>query len=331
MRPVEVNSAISSLSGLFRRLLGASIKLEFNFEEPECRIRIDPVQFDRMLVNLAVNARDAMPSGGQLTFRTSHITLRDSLVRGLQTIPSGRYVKIEIQDAGMGIPPDVLPHIFEPFFTTRRDRGGSGLGLSTVHGIVRESEGLVAIDSVVGIGTDVRIYLPRDDERVIPTTSSGSPAAPAIFPEVAVSIPQRGSILVVDDEAGLRRLAVRALTKAGWTVLDAGSGEIALSLLAHASTPAISAILSDVTMPGMDGLTLIRATRSLYPGIPAILTSGFIEESVRDTLAADSIEFMTKPYSLKLLVTTVDTLIACQHATELASASGDAHQVRRRA
>ena len=307
-RPVSINDSVESVSGLLRRLLGSTVKLELQLEQPGRMVRVDPTQLDQVLVNLAVNARDAMPDGGELVLRTGYITLYRPLVRGEETIPPGRYVMIEVQDTGVGIPADVLPRIFDPFFTTRRERGGSGLGLSTVHGIIRQSDGFLAVDSLVGKGTRVRIYLPRfdGDEMTIPHAPAVSAALPAVVqPSLAgVDEPATRTVLLVDDEDGVRRLAARALTKAGWTVLSADSGKAALALLAgrDAAHP-IDAVVSDVVMPGMDGPTLVRAVREMYPRVPVILASGYAEEAVRGNLAAEDISFMPKPYSLKALVT----------------------------
>ncbi len=306
--PVLINDAVESVSGLLRRLLGSTIKLDLQLDQPGRTVRVDPTQLDQVLVNLAVNARDAMADGGQLTLRTGHITLYRPLVRGEETIPPGRYVMVEVQDTGVGIPPDVLPRIFDPFFTTRRERGGSGLGLSTVHGIIRQSDGFLAVDSLVGKGTRIRIYLPRYDAElgILPM-----PLQPAIPPSAATVVQQSPgasrTILLVDDEDGVRRLAVRALTKAGWTVLSAASGEAALALLADkGSSCTIDAVLSDVIMPGMDGPALVREVRSLYPGIPAVLASGYTDDIVRGDLAADGVAFIPKPYTLKALVALVE-------------------------
>ena len=311
-RPVSINDAVESVSGLLRRLLGSTIKLDLQLDQPGRTVRVDPTQLDQVLVNLAVNARDAMADGGQLTLRTGHITLYRALVRGEETIPPGRYVMVEVQDTGVGIPPDVLPRIFDPFFTTRRERGGSGLGLSTVHGIIRQSDGFLAVDSLVGKGTRVRIYLPRYDAELgilpIPVQPMTPPPAAPLAPDWRGGL---RTILLVEDEEGVRRLAVRALTKAGWTVLSADSGETALALLAEKGDGCpIDAVLSDVIMPGMDGPALVRAVRSLYPGVPAVLASGYADEVVRGDLATDDVAFIPKPYTLKALVALVDRVAA---------------------
>ncbi len=313
-RAVSINDAVEKLTGLLRRLLGSTIRLELELEHPGRTVRVDPTQLDQVLVNLAVNARDAMSEGGQLTLRTGHITLYRALIRGEETIPPGRYVMVEVQDTGTGIPPEVLPRIFDPFFTTRRERGGSGLGLSTVHGIIRQSDGFLAVDSLLGKGTRIRIYLPRHDGDVvaIPKLPAAEPVpAAAVEPPPAVAAPPPPpggrTILLVDDEDGVRRLAARALTKDGWTVLSAESGEAALALLAEQGDGAkLCAVLSDVVMPGMDGPALVRAVRSLHPGMPAILASGYAEEAVRGDLAAEDIAFLPKPYTLKTMLAVVE-------------------------
>ena len=316
-RAVSINDAVENLTGLLRRLLGSTIRLELELEHPGRTVRVDPTQLDQVLVNLAVNARDAMSEGGQLTLRTGHITLYRALIRGEETIPPGRYVMVEVQDTGTGIPPEVLPRIFDPFFTTRRERGGSGLGLSTVHGIIRQSDGFLAVDSLLGKGTRIRIYLPRHDgdamaiprlpiaEPMVAAVSAPQPETkPAALPPPVA--PGGRTVLLVDDEDGVRRLAARALTKDGWTVLSAESGEAALALLAEqAEGTKLCAVLSDVVMPGMDGPALVRAVRSLHPGLPAILASGYAEEAVRGDLAAEDIAFLPKPYTLKTMLAIV--------------------------
>ncbi len=304
---VSINDAVEGLSSLLRRLLmNSPVRLHLDLEQPGCTVRVDPTQLDQVLINLAVNARDAMGGGGTLTVRTGHVNLYRALVHGEEQVPPGRYVMVEVQDTGAGIPADVLPRIFDPFFTTRRERGGTGLGLSTVHGIVRQSDGFLAVDSLVGQGTRVRVYLPRLDDR---QAAAPLPAAPAASrPDAALPAGQAGAgiLLLVDDEDGVRRVAARALGKQGWTVVSAGSGEDALALLAEPGAAAsLSLVVSDVMMPGMDGAALVRALRERCPGLPAILASGYAQEAVRGDLAAEGIAFLPKPYSLKALLAAV--------------------------
>ena len=312
-RALSINEAVEGLSVLLRRLLGGAVRLDLELEQPGCTVLVDPTQLDQVLVNLAVNARDAMPEGGQLTLRTGHITLFRALIRGEEAIPPGRYVMVEVQDTGCGIPPDVLPRIFDPFFTTRRERGGTGLGLSTVHGIIRQSDGFLAVDSLPGKGTRMRIYLPRHDGggMAIPRPPSTVAVAEATVVAGAQAAPRAArTVLFVDDEDGVRRLAARAFSKQGWTVLSAESGEAALALLASdGAAESLSAIVSDVVMPGMDGSALVRAVRAVRPGLPAVLASGYAEEAVRGELAAEGISFLAKPYTLRDMLTVVEALV----------------------
>jgi two-component system cell cycle sensor histidine kinase/response regulator CckA len=298
---VAVNEAIVDLLALLRRLLGGRIRLETDLAEPGPVVRADPTQLDQVLLNLAVNARDAMPEGGALTLRSGHVTLYRPLTRGAETIPPGAYAMIEVQDTGTGIAPDILPRIFEPFFTTRREQGGSGLGLSTVHGIVRQSDGFVAVDSTPGQGTSMRIYLPR-----VATAEAPRPPPP---PGRAPPPPPAGDrpVLLVDDEPAVLHLAGRALMRRGWRVLTADSAEAAL---AHLDDPAILAglavVVSDVVMPGLDGPALVRALRQRRPDVPAILCSGYMDAALRGDWAREGIRALPKPYTLLALQTMVE-------------------------
>jgi two-component system cell cycle sensor histidine kinase/response regulator CckA len=291
-RALAVNEAIATLSSLLDRLLGAQVRLVLDLETPGRMVRVDPTQLDQVLVNLAVNARHAMADGGTLTLRSGHINLYRPLILGEETIPPGRYVMIEVQDTGIGIPAEVLPRIFDPFFTTRREHGGNGLGLSTVHGIVRQSDGFLAVESVIGEGSRFRIYLPRFDTEVAPVKP-----AQKLMPS---TLPRTRRVLLVDDEDAVLRLAERALTRRGWTVLAADQADAALALVA-AEAGEISAVISDVVMPGMDGPALVRALRKTLPGLPAILVSGYAEETLRRQLVGEGVVFLAKPYRLREL------------------------------
>jgi two-component system cell cycle sensor histidine kinase/response regulator CckA len=314
-RVVALNDAITDLSGLLRRLLGSPLRLELELEQPGHAARVDPTQFDQVLVNLAVNARDAMQDGGVLTLRTTHTTLYRALDRGPERIPPGRYVVIEVRDTGAGIPADVLPRIFDPFFTTRRGTGGHGLGLSTVHGIVHQSDGFLDVDSQSGVGTRVRVYLPRwdgDAATAIPRIPDAAPRDPS--PPAGPCRPR--IVLLVDDEEPVRRLAQRMLAKAGWQVLAADSAEAALALLRAPESIRPSVIVTDMVMPGMDGGALVRAVRDHLdaPDLPAILVSGYAEETLRDNIAEAATMFVPKPYSLKDLAAQLEALLPARRS-----------------
>jgi two-component system, cell cycle sensor histidine kinase and response regulator CckA len=319
-RVVAINEAIGDLSALLCRLLGSKVRLELELEAPGRMVRVDPTQLDQVLVNLAVNARDAMPDGGELHLRSGHITLFRPLTRGHETIPPGRYVMIEVEDTGCGIPPEVLPRIFDPFFTTRRERGGSGLGLATAHGIVRQSEGFIAAESEPGKGTCFRIYLPRHDAADAiampqpPDPLLNQAPAAAVPPvaaagEIAGDTPQGArTALLVEDEPAVGRIAERALSGHGWDVHRAESAEAVLANLEQLARPGV--LVSDVVMPGMDGPNLVRRLRERWPGLPAILVSGYVEESLRRSLEAENMTFLAKPYTLANLLAVAAAAVA---------------------
>jgi two-component system, cell cycle sensor histidine kinase and response regulator CckA len=295
-RPVSLNDAVHAAARLLERLLGRLITLNLDLEEPGRTILIDPTQLDQVLVNLAVNARDAMPGGGTLTIATARRLLLTPTKESGHVIPPGRYATIEVRDTGCGIPAEVLPRIFEPFFTTRRGSGGTGLGLSTVHGIVRQSGGYLTVSSTPATGTVFRITLPRHEA-----------AIPALGPAVVVPLAIAASphtesrrLLLVDDEAPVRRLAARALRRAGWDVTEAEDAESALAM----DQTGIDLLISDVIMPGLDGPALTASLRARHPGLPAVLISGYADAAQRAALAKQDIVFLAKPFGMAQLVAT---------------------------
>jgi two-component system cell cycle sensor histidine kinase/response regulator CckA len=316
-RVLAVNDVITELGAVLRRLLGSKVRLQLALEQPGRLVLADPTAVDQVLLNLTVNGRDAMPDGGMLTLRSGHMALHRPLPRGPELIQPGRYVMLEVQDTGCGIAPDVLPHIFEPFFTTRREHGGTGLGLSTAHGIVLQSGGFLAVESEPGQGTRMRVYLPQWDEAdalAIPPP----PAAPPVTPPVAAKsatapAATRGIVLLVEDEDTVRRVAERSLLRHGWQVLSAETAEAALELLTQRQLPALAAVVTDLMMPGMNGAALVRAVRELLaePDLPAIVVSGYAAENLQREIAAElsstdsetggSTWFLAKPYEIKAL------------------------------
>ena len=286
-RVVNLDDTVTAMTPMLRSLLGTRVALDLRPNALGRRVRVDPVQLDQVLLNLATNARDAMaalPEGeARLTIATdTAVALREE--PGIpDPLPPGRWVVLEVTDTGPGMPPDVLQRTVEPFFTTRAAQGGTGLGLATVHGIVRQSGGALQIESRPG-RTRFRIALPRHE---------AEPAAPALppGPEPAQPQPRRPAraphwglrILLVDDEAPLRRLSAVALERAGHQVTQAEDGDTALELVEAGLEP--DALVTDITMPGMDGLALARALRARRPGLPVVLVSGYAEASLRDELA----------------------------------------------
>jgi two-component system cell cycle sensor histidine kinase/response regulator CckA len=288
-RVLALDEAVGSTAGLLRRLLGSQVTLVLELKAPGRFVLMDPTQFDQVLMNLAINARNAMPDGGTITIATDRRLVLRAGEPGADPLPPGRYVTIDMTDTGSGIPADILPRIFDPFFTTRRGEGGTGLGLSMVQGIVRQSGGTLTVRSTLGAGTCFRITLPRHEaaaEAAPPTV----PAGAALRSTTAC----RERVLLVDDDDAIRRLAKRALTRAGWIVTDACSADEALSL----DPKGTDCVVSDVTMPGLDGPALVRALRVARPKLPAVLISGYADAAQRQALMAEDIAFLPKPFAM---------------------------------
>jgi two-component system cell cycle sensor histidine kinase/response regulator CckA len=258
--------------------------------------KVDQGQLEQVIINLAVNARDAMAGGGTLTIRTSNVAQTTPLRRGVETMPAGNYVLIEVADTGVGIPKENLERIFEPFFSTKQIGSGTGLGLSTVYGIVKQTGGFIFVESAPEKGAVFRIYLPRYEAAdAEPGTRGDTETLPA------VDLTGIGTVMLVEDEDPVRIFAARALRNKGYKVLEAKSGEAALGLMRDANE-AIDLLITDVVMPRMDGPTLVRQVREIHPGMKVIFISGYAEDTFRKRLDSDAeIHFLPKPFSLKQL------------------------------
>jgi len=303
LRPevLSLTDAISDLGNLLGRLLGEKVGLKVIHGRDVGLVKIDVNQFEQVVVNLAVNARDAMPNGGTLTVRTANVTVEESRQISPDTMPPGEYVLCELQDTGTGMPPDVLEKIYEPFFSTKEVGKGTGLGLSTVYGIVKQTGGFILCESAVGRGTKFRIYLPRHHRE--------------IQKEDEVRIDDRkpkkqdltgkGTVLLVEDEDAVRAFASRALASRGYRVLEAESGETALKLFGD-NGDAIDLVLSDVVMPGMDGPTLLRELRKRGAKTKIVFISGYAEDAFEKNLEGQTdFAFLPKPFTLKQLAEAV--------------------------
>lgn len=322
-RALDLNEAVRGLSGLLRRTLGAGSRLEVELARPGPTVRADPAQLDRVLVNLVVNARDAMPDGGRVWLRTGRTVLAQAPDRGGDAAPAGAYATLDVADEGVGIPPELLARIFEPFFTTRRERGGSGLGLACVHGIVRRCGGFIGVESRVGRGTRVRVHLPLHDgapEDAPPWTGQADPVPPPHTPahtpaHIPSGRPGAGpaagrTVLLVEDHDAVRRLAARALHRHGWRVLEAGSAEDALALVAgEGGVGRLNLAVSDVALPGMDGPALLRALRRHKADLPAVLASGYADARARAEADALGASLLHKPYAIRTLLARADAAL----------------------
>ena len=315
LEPVLIDpaEALSELSNLLGRLIGEKIELVMEHGRDLGFIRVDRGQFDQVMINLAVNARDAMPGGGTLTLVTRAEDVDAPMQRGHDLIDAGAYVCIDVTDTGVGIPRENLERIFEPFFSTKEV--GTGLGLSTVYGIVHQTDGHIRVDSAPGEGTTFGIYLPRYDESRAPADTAPASArakvvALPIAGAVDTDLTGAGVVLLVEDEDAVRMFGSRALRNKGYRVLEADNGEAALDVI-NAADDTIDLIISDVVMPGMDGHTLVRLVRQEHPEVKVILMSGYAEDVVGSADARDpTIHFLQKPFSLKTLAGTVKDVLA---------------------
>jgi len=300
-RVIQIGEVLAELSHLLNRLLGENVELKMIHGRHLGPVRVDQGQLEQVIINLAVNARDAMTQGGTLTIQTANFECKDPVQRELEIMPAGAYVLIEVTDDGTGIPREIMGRIFEPFFSTKEVGSGTGLGLSTVYGIVKQTGGFIFVDSEIGKGTKFSIYLPRHNEvEVVGTARAGTESAEPRVPQDLTGV---GTVLLVEDEDPVRMFSARALRNKGYTVLEAKSGEQALKIIAEGGDP-IDLIITDVVMPRMDGPALIKQVRETMPDVKVIFISGYTEDTFRKRLDNEQgIHFLPKPFSLKQLAT----------------------------
>jgi len=305
LRPqvLDLGDALSDLTMLLRRLIGEKVKLDLVHGRDLWPVKVDVSQFEQVIVNLAVNARDAMPEGGKLTVKTANVAAEESAQLAYKGMPPADYVRIDISDTGTGIPADIVDKIFEPFFSTKEVGKGTGLGLSTVYGIVKQTGGFVYVDSEAGRGSSFRIFLPRHHPELEAApeahATNGAPAKPR------ADLTGQGTILLVEDEEGLRSLNARGLRSRGYSVIEASNGVEALEALEE-KNGAVDLVVSDVVMPEMDGPTLLKAMRGRNPDLKIIFVSGYAEDAFEKSLPENQqFAFLPKPFTLSQLVAAV--------------------------
>ncbi len=307
LRPqvLQLPDVVSEVSNMLQRLLGESVDLVISHGRALGTIRADPGQLEQVIINLTVNARDAMEAKGiahgVVTLRTYQVTAAEVRKLNSDFLPIADYTALAVGDTGVGIAPENLSKIFEPFFTTKDVGKGTGLGLSTVYGIVKQSGGFIFADSKLGEGTTFAIYFPVHHQPDTPSPKLSAPVKP-------IELWGTGRVLLVEDEDMVRAVAERALVRHGYTVLTAANGEEALGILTHDG--AIDLLVSDVVMPVMDGPTLGRAARSLFPDLPILFMSGYAEEQLRKSIDLGRMHFIPKPFSVKALAVAVQQALS---------------------
>ena len=303
-RVLAVRDVTSELALMLRRLLREGVDLRLEHGVDVWPVHADEAQLSNAIINLVVNARDAMPKGGTVTIRTANETVTTASALGTAIMPAGEYVRIEVCDTGVGIAKEHLGKIFDPFFTTKPVGQGTGLGLATVYGIVKQTGGFITVDSELGKGTTFRIYLPRYriDENA-PLAVETERAGPR-------DVTGQDTILLVEDEEAVRSFAARALKLRGYSVIEAAGGEEALEIVQNAKSP-IHLLITDVVMPNMDGPTLVRAVKRIRPEMAVIFMSGYAEEAFRrNDEKAEDLHFLPKPFGLKQLAAKVKDVLA---------------------
>jgi two-component system cell cycle sensor histidine kinase/response regulator CckA len=317
LRPqvLDLGDALSDLTMLLRRLIGEKVKFDPVHGRDLWQVKVDVSQFEQVIVNLAVNARDAMPDGGKLTIKTANVSAQEAEKLSYKGMPPADYVRIDVSDTGTGIPAEIVDKIFEPFFSTKEVGKGTGLGLSTVYGIVKQTGGFVYVDSEQGKGTTFRIFLPRHHAEQEPqhesqATNGSAKDGAAEPPKPRVDLTGQGTILLVEDEEGLRSLNARGLRSRGYTVVEASNGIEALEALEERDG-AIDLVVSDVVMPEMDGPTLLRSMRKRNPNLKIIFVSGYAEDAFAKSLEEnEKFDFLAKPFALSALVAKVKETMA---------------------
>jgi PAS domain S-box-containing protein len=288
-RTLPLDDLVMGIEKMLRRLIGETIEIVLGLDSHAGLIHADPELVEQVLVNLAVNARDAMPDGGRLFIETARLEIAADFAAQAFSVDPGRYVSLTVTDTGTGMTPEVQARLFEPFFTTKEPGKGTGLGLSTVYGIVKQSGGSISVHSSPGIGTSFRVLFPAIDDRWEPEVADE--------PECAIHGTE--TLLVVEDESGVRKYVCQVLESHGYRALDASRGEDALEIARRYGGP-IDLLLTDVVLPGMSGAEVVRHFRELRPGVPVLRMSGYPERFVAQL--NDGIPMLQKPFTANVLL-----------------------------
>jgi len=302
---------VRNMSEMLERVIGENIDLEFNLTSPTGCVRADPGGLDQVIMNLVVNARDAMPNGGRLVIETANVEMDGADVGAREPIAPGPYVRLAVIDTGAGLDEAIKNHLFEPFFTTKERGKGTGLGLATVHAIVKQSRGYIAVRSERGQGATFEVYLPHIAEPAESLRSSGAHAAIKGGDEI---------IMLVEDEAAVRKVARTVLERWGYTVLEADRPESALAL-ADSLRHAPNLVVTDVILPGVNGRQLARVLEAKWPGLKVLYLSGYTDEAiVREGVLEPGVAFLEKPFTPDTLALKVrEVLDSAQRSTPTAA------------
>ncbi len=301
---ISVHDTFVDLTSLLQRAIAPLCHLKVEYKRNLGFIKMDTNQFTQVFLNFAINAKDAMPQGGDLTINLTKEEVKKARVCGNDTMPAGSYLKVTIADSGSGITPEVLPHIFDPFFTTKKksNQSGTGLGLSTVYGIIHSASGFIKVNSVPNVGTTFTVYLPRFEQRDTQIDSQPTEIQNVFLPE------PKAPILLVDDEESIRTITARALQTKGFEVEQAASAEAALAILEKNKN--FQLLITDMIMSGMDGEQLISSAKKLLPDLPCLLMSGYSESFEKHTShKAKNFDFIAKPFVLADLLTKVKEIL----------------------
>jgi signal transduction histidine kinase/CheY-like chemotaxis protein len=293
-KPFSAASALQSMADLFRRYTGERVRLAFDLEPGLWTVRCDKNQFENAMLNLVINARDAMPQGGVLTVAARNVLADEPPLRQMSDLPPGPFVEVSVSDVGCGMTPDVLAHAFDPFYTTKPLGEGTGLGLSMIYGFAKQAGGVATLESSLGVGTTVRLFLPRHEGAPERAPRRDPPAEPV--PDLM----RQALVVVVEDDANVRDMVHECLAERGLQVLTAADGEAGLELVL--STRDIDLLLTDVGLPGLNGRQLADAARAAYPGLKVLMMTGYAGNAARDrNFLEQGMELIAKPFSLDTL------------------------------